>query len=157
MAWGCQAQPLRLQPAACEVGGWSLAGGTLAPTLPLVPLLPAGSCVPRAPGADTVPAGECCLALRSAIGSTAQQFETFLFHRGGETGSVRGWMRVRVPRGRSGTRERLYGNGGRPQPLPVPWARGHPLGSGTPWATSPSVSRPWGEARPRCLCRVDQL
>ncbi|NXC80965.1 SHP2A phosphatase, partial [Cercotrichas coryphoeus] len=52
--------------------------------------------------------GECCLALRSAIGSTAQQFETFLFHRGEETGSVRGWMRVRVPRGRCGTRERLY-------------------------------------------------
>ncbi|XP_031360615.2 phosphatidylinositol 3,4,5-trisphosphate 5-phosphatase 2A [Lonchura striata] len=52
--------------------------------------------------------GECCLALRSAIGTTAQQFETFLFHRGEETGSVRGWMRVRVPRGRRGTRERLY-------------------------------------------------
>ncbi|NXE00147.1 SHP2A phosphatase, partial [Chaetorhynchus papuensis] len=52
--------------------------------------------------------GECCLALRSAIGATAQQFETFLFHRGEETGSVRGWMRVRVPRGRCGTRERLY-------------------------------------------------
>ncbi|XP_005526292.1 PREDICTED: phosphatidylinositol 3,4,5-trisphosphate 5-phosphatase 2-like [Pseudopodoces humilis] len=52
--------------------------------------------------------GECCLALRSAIGTTAQQFETFLFHRGEETGSVRGRMRVRVPRGRCGTRERLY-------------------------------------------------
>ncbi|NWX28222.1 SHP2A phosphatase, partial [Notiomystis cincta] len=52
--------------------------------------------------------GECCLALRSAIGTTAQQFETFLFHRGEETGSVRGWMRVRVPRGRCSTRERLY-------------------------------------------------
>ncbi|NXX31099.1 SHIP2 phosphatase, partial [Nicator chloris] len=52
--------------------------------------------------------GECCLALRPAIGTTAQQFETFLFHRGEETGSVRGWMRVRVPRGRRGTRERLY-------------------------------------------------
>nr|XP_030128321.3 phosphatidylinositol 3,4,5-trisphosphate 5-phosphatase 2-like [Taeniopygia guttata] len=52
--------------------------------------------------------GECCLALRSAIGSTARQFETFLFHRGEETGSVRGWMRVRVPRGRRGTREKLY-------------------------------------------------
>ncbi|NXP58938.1 SHP2A phosphatase, partial [Chloropsis cyanopogon] len=70
--------------------------------------------------------GECCLALRSAIGTTAQQFETFLFHRGEETGSVRGWMRVRVPRGRRGTRERLYGNGGRTQPPP-----GAP-GSGTP-------------------------
>ncbi|NWW23944.1 SHP2A phosphatase, partial [Falcunculus frontatus] len=52
--------------------------------------------------------GECCLAVRSAIGTTAQQFETSLFHRGEETGSVRGWMRVRVPRGRCGTRERLY-------------------------------------------------
>ncbi|NWR50651.1 SHIP2 phosphatase, partial [Regulus satrapa] len=52
--------------------------------------------------------GECCLALRSAIGTTAQQFETSLFHRGEETGSVRGWMRVRVPRGRCGTRGRLY-------------------------------------------------
>ncbi|XP_014165299.1 phosphatidylinositol 3,4,5-trisphosphate 5-phosphatase 2A-like, partial [Geospiza fortis] len=50
--------------------------------------------------------GECCLALRSAIGTTAQQFETFLFHRGEETGSVRGWMRVRVPRGRGGPRGR---------------------------------------------------
>lgn len=129
----------------------SLAGGTLAPTLLLVLLLPGGSRVPRAPGADVVPAGECCLALRSAIGSTAQQFETFLFHRGEETGSVRGWMRVRVPRGRSGTRERLYGNGGRRQPPP------RALGSGTSWATSPSVPRPWGEAGPRCLFRVDQL
>ncbi|NWW74980.1 SHIP2 phosphatase, partial [Climacteris rufus] len=52
--------------------------------------------------------GECCLAVRPAIGATAQHFETFLFHRGEETGSVRGWMRVRVPRGRRGTRERLY-------------------------------------------------
>lgn len=37
---------------------------------------------------------------------------------------MRGWMRVRVPRGRSGTRERLYGNGGRSQP--PPGALGHP-------------------------------
>lgn len=100
VTWGCQAQPRRLQPAGCEVGSWSLAGGTPAPTLLRVLLLP---------GADAAPAGECCLALRSAIGTTAQQFETFLSHRGEETGSVRGWMRVRVPRGRCGTRERLYG------------------------------------------------
>ncbi|XP_017674620.1 PREDICTED: phosphatidylinositol 3,4,5-trisphosphate 5-phosphatase 2-like [Lepidothrix coronata] len=52
--------------------------------------------------------GECCIALRSMIGSTAQQFETFLFHRGEETGSIRGWMRVRVPTERRSTRERLY-------------------------------------------------
>ncbi|NXM05024.1 SHIP2 phosphatase, partial [Tyrannus savana] len=52
--------------------------------------------------------GECCIALRSMIGSTAQQFETFLFHRGEETGSMRGWMRVRVPTERCSTRERLY-------------------------------------------------
>ncbi|NXM65351.1 SHP2B phosphatase, partial [Serilophus lunatus] len=52
--------------------------------------------------------GECCIAMRSMIGSTAQQFETFLFHRGEETGSMRGLMRVRVPRDRCSTRERLY-------------------------------------------------
>uniref|UniRef100_A0A674HPM3 phosphatidylinositol-3,4,5-trisphosphate 5-phosphatase n=1 Tax=Taeniopygia guttata TaxID=59729 RepID=A0A674HPM3_TAEGU len=80
--------------------------------------------------------GECCLALRSAIGSTARQFETFLFHRGEETGSVRGWMRVRVPRGRRGTREKLYGNGGRTQPPP-----GAP-GSGTSRDTCSSGPRP---------------
>ncbi|NXG12542.1 SHIP2 phosphatase, partial [Sakesphorus luctuosus] len=52
--------------------------------------------------------GECCIAMRSMISSTAQQFETFLFHRGEETGSMRGWMRVRVPTDRCSTRERLY-------------------------------------------------
>ncbi|KFV64586.1 Phosphatidylinositol 3,4,5-trisphosphate 5-phosphatase 2A, partial [Dryobates pubescens] len=55
-----------------------------------------------------VPAGECCIAMRSMIGSMAQQFETFLFHRGEETGSIRGWMKVRVPKDRRSTRERLY-------------------------------------------------
>lgn len=104
-----------------EIGGNP---GTHPPTLLRVLLLTGVSRVPRAPGADAVPTGECCLALRSAIGTTARQFETFLFHRGEETGSVRGWMRVRVPRGRSGTRERLYGNGGRSQP--PPGALGHP-------------------------------
>ncbi|XP_055583254.1 phosphatidylinositol 3,4,5-trisphosphate 5-phosphatase 2B-like isoform X4 [Falco cherrug] len=52
--------------------------------------------------------GECCIAMRSMIGSMAQQFETFLFHRGEETGSIRGWMKVRVPKDRCSTRERLY-------------------------------------------------
>lgn len=47
--------------------------------------------------------------MRSMIGSMAQQFETFLFHRGEETGSMRGWMKVRVPKDRRSTRERLYG------------------------------------------------
>ncbi|XP_009082769.1 PREDICTED: phosphatidylinositol 3,4,5-trisphosphate 5-phosphatase 2-like [Acanthisitta chloris] len=55
--------------------------------------------------------GECCIAMRSMIGSTAQQFETFVFHRGEETGSMRGWMRVRVPKDHCSTRERLYGKG----------------------------------------------
>lgn len=54
--------------------------------------------------------GECVLALKSMIGSTAQQFHTYLFHRGEETGNIRGSMRVRVPSERMGTRERLYGN-----------------------------------------------
>ncbi|NXI74881.1 SHP2A phosphatase, partial [Anseranas semipalmata] len=52
--------------------------------------------------------GECCIAMRSMIGSMAQQFETFLFHRGEETGSMRGWMKVQVPKDRHSTRERLY-------------------------------------------------
>uniref|UniRef100_A0A8D0G4C1 phosphatidylinositol-3,4,5-trisphosphate 5-phosphatase n=1 Tax=Sphenodon punctatus TaxID=8508 RepID=A0A8D0G4C1_SPHPU len=52
--------------------------------------------------------GECCIAMRSMIGSLAQQFETFLFHHGEETGSMRGWMKVRVPKDRRSTRERLY-------------------------------------------------
>uniref|UniRef100_A0A667ZW94 phosphatidylinositol-3,4,5-trisphosphate 5-phosphatase n=1 Tax=Myripristis murdjan TaxID=586833 RepID=A0A667ZW94_9TELE len=55
--------------------------------------------------------GECVLALKSMIGSTAQQFHTYLSHRGEETGNIRGSMRVRVPSERMGTRERLYGNG----------------------------------------------
>lgn len=54
--------------------------------------------------------GECVLALKSMIGSTAQQFHTYLSHRGEETGNIRGSMRVRVPAERMGTRERLYGN-----------------------------------------------
>ncbi|XP_061300266.1 phosphatidylinositol 3,4,5-trisphosphate 5-phosphatase 2-like [Pezoporus flaviventris] len=52
--------------------------------------------------------GECVIALKSMIGSTAQQFLTFLSHRGEETGNIRGCMRVRVPAERLGTRERLY-------------------------------------------------
>lgn len=49
------------------------------------------------------------MALKSMIGSTAQQFLTFLSHRGEETGNIRGSMKVRVPTERLGTRERLYG------------------------------------------------
>uniref|UniRef100_A0A673ZFN0 Inositol polyphosphate phosphatase-like 1a n=1 Tax=Salmo trutta TaxID=8032 RepID=A0A673ZFN0_SALTR len=51
---------------------------------------------------------ECVVALKSMIGSTAQQFHTYLSHRGEETGNIRGSMRVRVPAERMGTRERLY-------------------------------------------------
>ena len=66
------------------------------------------------------PSGECVVALKSMIGSTAQQFLTFLSHRGEETGNIRGSMKVRVPTERLGTRERLYGGGsigrgGRPE------------------------------------------
>ncbi|MGH0187299.1 UNVERIFIED_CONTAM: hypothetical protein FKN15_024586 [Acipenser sinensis] len=52
--------------------------------------------------------GECCIALRSLIGSTAQQFEMFLTHRAEEMGSIRGHIRVCVPKDRRGTRERIY-------------------------------------------------
>lgn len=56
--------------------------------------------------------------MRSMIGSMAQQFETFLFHRGEETGSMRGWMKVRVPKERHSTRERLYGKAAPVPPCP---------------------------------------
>ncbi|XP_036403938.1 inositol polyphosphate phosphatase-like 1b [Megalops cyprinoides] len=52
--------------------------------------------------------GECCVALRSLIGSTAEQFETFLTHRGEEMGSIRGRVRVHVPKDRRRTREKSY-------------------------------------------------
>lgn len=59
------------------------------------------------------------------IGSTAQQFLTYLSHRGEETGNIRGSMKVRVPAERLGTRERLYGED------PPPPLQAHP-GDGTP-------------------------
>uniref|UniRef100_A0A3B3UK49 phosphatidylinositol-3,4,5-trisphosphate 5-phosphatase n=1 Tax=Poecilia latipinna TaxID=48699 RepID=A0A3B3UK49_9TELE len=43
--------------------------------------------------------GECCVALRSVMGSS-QKFETFLTHRGEEMGSIRGRVRVHVPKDR---------------------------------------------------------
>ncbi|XP_064185266.1 inositol polyphosphate phosphatase-like 1b [Anguilla rostrata] len=52
--------------------------------------------------------GECCVALRSLIGNAAEQFETFLTHRGEEMGSIRGRVRVHVPRDRRRTREKTY-------------------------------------------------
>ena len=79
------------------------------------------------------------------IGSTAQQFLTYLSHRGEETGNIRGSMKVRVPAERLGTRERLYGEswgwemGGLrapPQPLSVPL-----LSSAHPPPSPPSPRR----------------
>lgn len=104
--------------------------------------------------------------MRSMIGSMAQQFETFLFHRGEETGSIRGWMKVRVPKDTCGTREKLYGKGGR---TPVPSC--HPGRGGTvhpraahaqaalldPSSGQGLCSAWWGDARLGCSCRVDQL
>ncbi|KAJ8351240.1 hypothetical protein SKAU_G00227160 [Synaphobranchus kaupii] len=52
--------------------------------------------------------GECCIALRSLIGSAVEQFETFLTHRGEEMGSIRGRVRVHVPKDRRRTREKTY-------------------------------------------------
>ncbi|KAI3351631.1 hypothetical protein L3Q82_020466 [Scortum barcoo] len=51
--------------------------------------------------------GECCVALRSLAGAS-EQFETFLNHRGEEMGSIRGWVRLHVPKDRRGTREKVY-------------------------------------------------
>uniref|UniRef100_A0A8C4GZT6 phosphatidylinositol-3,4,5-trisphosphate 5-phosphatase n=1 Tax=Dicentrarchus labrax TaxID=13489 RepID=A0A8C4GZT6_DICLA len=52
--------------------------------------------------------GECCVALRSLNGAS-EQFETFLTHRGEEMGSIRGRVRIHVPKDRRGTREKVYG------------------------------------------------
>ncbi|KAM4585888.1 LOW QUALITY PROTEIN: inositol polyphosphate phosphatase-like 1b [Fundulus diaphanus] len=51
--------------------------------------------------------GECCVALRSVM-SASQKFETFLSHRGEEMGSIRGRVRVHVPKDRQGTRPKVY-------------------------------------------------
>lgn len=65
------------------------------------------------------------------IGSTAQQFLTYLAHRGEETGNIRGSMRVRVPAERLGTRERLYGE------TPPPTLGVRTAGMGPPHTTEP--------------------
>uniref|UniRef100_A0A6Q2YTK0 phosphatidylinositol-3,4,5-trisphosphate 5-phosphatase n=1 Tax=Esox lucius TaxID=8010 RepID=A0A6Q2YTK0_ESOLU len=52
--------------------------------------------------------GECCVALGSLLRS-GEQFETFLTHRGEEMGSIRGRVKVHVPKNRRGTREKTYG------------------------------------------------
>ncbi|XP_028272722.1 inositol polyphosphate phosphatase-like 1b isoform X2 [Parambassis ranga] len=51
--------------------------------------------------------GECCVTLRSLTGAS-EQFETFLSHRGEEMGSIRGRIRVHVPKDRRGTRMKIY-------------------------------------------------
>lgn len=48
------------------------------------------------------------MALRSLTGAS-EQFETFLSHRGEEIGSIRGRVRIHVPKERRGTREKVYG------------------------------------------------
>uniref|UniRef100_A0A8V5GT31 phosphatidylinositol-3,4,5-trisphosphate 5-phosphatase n=1 Tax=Melopsittacus undulatus TaxID=13146 RepID=A0A8V5GT31_MELUD len=81
--------------------------------------------------------GECVIALKSMIGSTAQQFLTFLSHRGEETGNIRGSMRVRVPAERLGTRERLYGEAPHQS-----WNPHHPWDPLITHGTSPSPMAP---------------
>uniref|UniRef100_A0A1A7WZF5 Inositol polyphosphate phosphatase-like 1b n=1 Tax=Iconisemion striatum TaxID=60296 RepID=A0A1A7WZF5_9TELE len=51
--------------------------------------------------------GECCVSLRSLTGAS-QKFETFLSHRGEEMGSIRGRVRVHVPKDRRATRRKIY-------------------------------------------------
>nr|XP_046261218.1 inositol polyphosphate phosphatase-like 1b [Scatophagus argus] len=51
--------------------------------------------------------GECCVALRSLTGAS-EQFETFLSHRGEEMGSIRGRVRIHVPKDRRGTKDKSY-------------------------------------------------
>ncbi|KAK2848965.1 hypothetical protein Q5P01_008799 [Channa striata] len=51
--------------------------------------------------------GECCVALHSLTGAS-EQFETFLSHRGEEIGSIRGRVRIHVPKDRRATRQKIY-------------------------------------------------
>lgn len=60
--------------------------------------------------------GECCVALRSLTGAS-EQFETFLCHRGEEMGSIRGRVRIHVPKDRRVTREKIYGGSAGNGPL----------------------------------------
>uniref|UniRef100_A0A3Q2DL63 phosphatidylinositol-3,4,5-trisphosphate 5-phosphatase n=1 Tax=Cyprinodon variegatus TaxID=28743 RepID=A0A3Q2DL63_CYPVA len=52
--------------------------------------------------------GECCVALQTVMGAS-QKFETFLSHRGEEMGSIRGRVRVHVPKDRRAIRKKIYG------------------------------------------------
>uniref|UniRef100_A0A671URG2 phosphatidylinositol-3,4,5-trisphosphate 5-phosphatase n=1 Tax=Sparus aurata TaxID=8175 RepID=A0A671URG2_SPAAU len=89
--------------------------------------------------------GECCVALRSLNGAS-EQFETFLSHRGEEMGSIRGRVRIHVPKDRRGTREKVYGgSGGRGPFLPsallalsLPATLSPPLSSAAPPKLTPS-------------------
>ncbi|XP_038145450.1 inositol polyphosphate phosphatase-like 1b [Cyprinodon tularosa] len=51
--------------------------------------------------------GECCVALQTVMGAS-QKFETFLCHRGEEMGSIRGRVRVHVPKDRRAIRKKIY-------------------------------------------------
>ncbi|XP_056898741.1 inositol polyphosphate phosphatase-like 1b isoform X1 [Takifugu flavidus] len=51
--------------------------------------------------------GECCVALRSLMGAS-EQFDAFLCHRGEEMGSIRGRVRLHVPKDRRAVREKVY-------------------------------------------------
>lgn len=56
------------------------------------------------------------MALRSLTGAS-EQFETFLSHRGEEMGSIRGRVRIHVPKDRRATREKIYGRSARTGPF----------------------------------------
>ena len=60
------------------------------------------------------------MALHSLTGAS-EQFETFLSHRGEEMGSIRGRVRIHVPKDRRGTREKVYGGSAGTGPL-LPFA-----------------------------------
>uniref|UniRef100_A0A8C0J0Q2 phosphatidylinositol-3,4,5-trisphosphate 5-phosphatase n=1 Tax=Chelonoidis abingdonii TaxID=106734 RepID=A0A8C0J0Q2_CHEAB len=95
--------------------------------------------------------GECVIALKSMIGSTTQQFLTYLSHRGEETGNIRGSMKVRVPAERMSTRERLYG-----ECVWEVWREAfHVSGLWAAW-TSLSFCLPLGLTLPSCALRSMQ-
>lgn len=56
------------------------------------------------------------MALRSLMGAS-EQFDTFLCHRGEEMGSIRGRVRLHVPKDRRAVREKVYGGSRGQKPL----------------------------------------
>ncbi|KFV87854.1 Phosphatidylinositol 3,4,5-trisphosphate 5-phosphatase 2A, partial [Struthio camelus australis] len=96
--WGCHHPQGRSDPCTSPLPNTCSPHAQLHPILPDLEYLGDQHLLLSIKGVESCESyGECCIAMRSMMGSMAQQFETFLFHRGEETGSMRGWMKAAWP------------------------------------------------------------